>query len=78
MAARMAGFSINLAGPISDITYFRQHIAPLLDDEEVNYLGHLSHVQLKAVVGRLDAATPSCERRLRAKYMLLLAQSACR
>ncbi|MEM8808266.1 MAG: glycosyltransferase [Cyanobacteria bacterium P01_G01_bin.38] len=52
LAARKAGFSIRLAGPVSDTDYFSQKIVPLLQDEQVQYLGHLTHAQLEKVVGQ--------------------------
>lgn len=52
LAARTAGFTIDLAGPIIDIDYFREKVTPLLEDDNVRYLGHLTHAQLKQAVGR--------------------------
>ncbi len=40
-AARLAQLPLDLAGPISDVTYFEQRVRPLLD-ENVRYLGHLT------------------------------------
>ncbi|MGF1494951.1 MAG: glycosyltransferase [Microcoleaceae cyanobacterium] len=52
LAARLAGFTIKLAGPISDVDYFQEKVEPLLEDEQVQYLGHLSHQQLGTVIGQ--------------------------
>lgn len=46
-AALKAGYSIQLAGPISDKTYFEAHVLPLIDQKQVKYLGHLSHSEVK-------------------------------
>jgi glycosyltransferase involved in cell wall biosynthesis len=54
-AARRADLSLVLAGPISDIAYFRQSIAPALSDD-VRYAGHLNHDELACLVGNSGAA----------------------
>lgn len=41
-AALLAGYSINIAGPIVNQAYFEEHVLPLLNSENVYYLGHLS------------------------------------
>jgi glycosyltransferase involved in cell wall biosynthesis len=57
-AARRAGVRILLAGPIFDAGYFAEAIAPELDDE-VSYLGHLGHDELRAAIGRSAVAVVS-------------------
>jgi glycosyltransferase involved in cell wall biosynthesis len=61
-AARLAGLSIDLAGPVFDPAYFRREIAPRLGDG-VRHLGHLGQKELAAVVGRASVAivTPAWE-----------------
>lgn len=49
-AALAAGYSIRLAGPVSDRAYFAQHVQPLLAHKQVKYLGHLSHKEIKQVL----------------------------
>ncbi len=46
-AALKAGYSIQVAGPVSDRTYFEENILPLIDQQQVKYLGHLSHREIK-------------------------------
>lgn len=47
--ARLAGRGIRLAGPIADPEYFRDVLAPLLD-ENVTHVGHLRHPELGDLV----------------------------
>jgi glycosyltransferase involved in cell wall biosynthesis len=54
-AARLARLPLDIVGPKSDPTYFRDVIAPLLGDR-IFYRGHLEHQQLAALVGRASAA----------------------
>jgi glycosyltransferase involved in cell wall biosynthesis len=54
-AARRARRSLLLAGPISDAGYFRDDVAPLLDDR-VRYVGHLPQQELAVMVGGAAAA----------------------
>lgn len=54
-AARVAGRPLTLAGPISDIHYFDNAIAPQLDDR-TRYVGHLDQTALARLVGS-SAAT---------------------
>ncbi|MEO1635539.1 MAG: glycosyltransferase [Cyanobacteria bacterium J06631_9] len=49
-AALKAGFSIQIAGPISDLTYFKNNVKPLIDDRAVEYLGHLTQSSIKNVL----------------------------
>ena len=51
-AALLAGYSIQVAGPISDRTYFEKQVQPLLTHERVEYLGHLPHSEVKTVLAR--------------------------
>jgi glycosyltransferase involved in cell wall biosynthesis len=53
-AARRAGVPMQLAGPISDRSYFDSTIAPMLG-RGISYLGHLKHAALVDVVGRASA-----------------------
>jgi glycosyltransferase involved in cell wall biosynthesis len=54
-AARRAGRSLLLAGPLSDRSYFDAEVAPHLN-ERIRYLGHLPHTELAALVGCSAAA----------------------
>lgn len=54
-AARRAGMSLDIAGPVSDTAYFAQRIAPELD-ENVRYVGHLDQHALSRLVGTSAAA----------------------
>ena len=40
-AALLAGYSINIAGPIGNPAYFEEKVLPLVDNGRVFYLGHL-------------------------------------
>jgi glycosyltransferase involved in cell wall biosynthesis len=46
-AARLAGYTLEMAGPVSDRTYFEQFVEPLIDQQRVIYLGHLSQEQIR-------------------------------
>ena len=46
-AALLAGYSINIAGPIGNPDYFEEFVLPLIDNERVRYLGHLSQDAIK-------------------------------
>lgn len=61
-AARRAGRSLRLAGPISDVDWFGEVIAPELDGT-IEHVGHLSHTDLAALVRTSGAAlvTPRWE-----------------
>lgn len=50
-AARLAGFSLTLAGPVYDRAYFDEKIAPLLGPD-VTYAGHLTRSKLAGLIGR--------------------------
>ena len=50
-AAREAGYSLTLAGPVYDQAYFDEKIAPELDSQ-ITYAGHLRQEELAAVVGK--------------------------
>lgn len=54
-AARRAGRSLRLAGPVGDREYFETRVAPLLD-EDIRYVGHLDRRALAALVGSSAAA----------------------
>jgi glycosyltransferase involved in cell wall biosynthesis len=54
-AARKAGRSLRLAGPVGDRDYFERRLAPLLD-EDITYVGHLDRRALAALVGTSAAA----------------------
>ena len=51
-AALKAGYAIEIAGPISDQTYFTNRIEPLIDGHTVRYLGHLRHSRIKQALSR--------------------------
>lgn len=72
-AARRAGRTLRLAGPISDPLWFADVIAPELD-RDVEHVGHLSHVELAALVRTSAAAlvTPRWEE----PFGLVAAESA--
>ncbi len=75
-AALRAHRNLWLAGPISDAQYFREHISPQLDTEQVVYLGHLSQPELAAAVGAsaVTLVTPEWDE----PYGLVVAESlAC-
>lgn len=46
-AARLAGFTLSISGPVADPVYFAEQIAPHLDDD-IRYVGHLRHTELPA------------------------------
>ena len=54
-AARLAGMPLRVAGPLSDREYFAREIAPRLGPD-VQYVGHLAHNDLAALVGSSAAA----------------------
>ncbi|MFJ6694823.1 glycosyltransferase [Streptomyces sp. NPDC091272] len=54
-AARRAGRSLRLAGPVGDREYFETRLAPLLD-EDIRYVGHLDRSALATLVGTSAAA----------------------
>ena len=54
-AAQLAGCQLDIAGPISDRSYFDSQVAPSLNNG-VRYLGHLPHHQLIDVVGNAHAS----------------------
>jgi glycosyltransferase involved in cell wall biosynthesis len=57
-AARLAGLSIDLVGPIGDEVYFERHVRPLLG-LRTRYLGHLSQASVRRVVARARVAVVS-------------------
>ncbi|GAA1136214.1 glycosyltransferase involved in cell wall biosynthesis [Nesterenkonia lutea] len=59
-AARAAGRSITLAGPIMDRAYFDAQVAPRLGDDAV-YAGHLHHAELVELVGSAEVAVVSSQ-----------------
>ncbi|MGC5363080.1 glycosyltransferase family 4 protein [Streptomyces sp. DT24] len=74
-AARLAGVPLRLAGPVGDTEYFRERVAPLLDDT-ITYAGHLDHRGLVDFVGHAAAVlvTPCWDE----PYGLVVAESlAC-
>lgn len=46
-AARLAGWTLSISGPVADPVYFAEQIAPRLDDR-IRYVGHLRHTELPA------------------------------
>jgi len=74
-AARMAGYPLRIAGPISDPDYFAAEIAPRLGDDAV-HVGHLDHAELAALVGGASAFL--CTPRWEEPYGLVVAEAlAC-
>lgn len=74
-AARIAGFALHIAGPISDEAYFRAEVQPRLNSQTI-YLGHLTHRDLAKVIGgaRAFLCTPCWEE----PYGLVVAEAlAC-
>lgn len=51
IAARGAGYRLDLAGPVDDRSYYAQVVAPLLGEDAV-YRGHLSHRELLPLIQR--------------------------
>ena len=50
-AALLAGIPIKLAGPVSNRDYFANHVAPLLENEGVTYVGHKTQDELESLFG---------------------------
>ncbi len=73
-AALEAGLGIDLAGPVLDETYAREHLWPRLG-RQVRYLGHLRQSQLAEAVGRARVAvvTPQWDE----PYGLVAAEAMC-
>lgn len=73
-SARRAGWSLVLAGPISDPDYFAVQVAPHLGDD-IRYAGHLHQDQLARLVGESAAAlvTPMWDE----PYGLVVAEAMC-
>jgi glycosyltransferase involved in cell wall biosynthesis len=57
-AAKLAGRSLRIAGPISNLDYFHGVVEPLLDDR-VRYVGHLDQPALAALVAGAEVALVS-------------------
>lgn len=62
LVARMTGRRLRIAGPLSDVGYFTEELAPLLGDD-VSYVGHLRPRELVDLVGSSSAClvTPQWE-----------------
>lgn len=73
-AARRAGRTLTLAGPISDPHYYAEHIEPHLGPD-VRYAGHLVHRDLARLVGSAAVAlvTPVWDE----PYGLVVAEAMC-
>lgn len=73
-AARRAGLTLHLAGPISDPRYWEAEIAPRLG-QDVHYAGHLGHADLARLVGRsrVLVMTPQWEE----PFGLVAAEAMC-
>jgi glycosyltransferase involved in cell wall biosynthesis len=54
-AARRAGLSLDIAGPVFDDGYFQREIVPRLGDD-VRLVGHLTQAELRSVIGRARVA----------------------
>ena len=61
-AARLAGYPLRIAGPVSDQAYYETEIAPRLGSD-VTHVGHLDHAALADLVGGATAflCTPRWE-----------------
>lgn len=46
---------IVLAGPVSEETYFREYVKPLLEHNAVQYAGHLEQKELNKIMGKAEA-----------------------
>lgn len=74
-AARLAGYPLRIAGPVSDAAYYRDAIAPRLGGDVV-HVGHLAHHDLATLVGGAQAAL--CTPRWEEPYGLVVAEAlAC-
>ncbi|ATI80859.1 glycosyltransferase family 4 protein [Sphingobium yanoikuyae] len=74
-ASRLAGLPLKIAGPISNQDYFEKLIAPRLGGN-IEYVGHLSHIELSKLVGGAVAAL--CTPRWEEPYGLVVAEAlAC-
>ena len=58
-AALAAGYAIDLAGPVQDQRYVRDHVAPLVDGSRVRHVGHLTGADLVRLVGGAAVAVVS-------------------
>ncbi len=54
-AAMAAGTPIKLVGPVSNPDYFANYVAPLLDNKDVEYLGHKVQKELEPLFGNASA-----------------------
>lgn len=57
-AARIAGTGLRIAGPRPDAAFFRDEVEPRLGDG-IDYVGHLDHAELAALVGSARVAVVS-------------------
>ncbi len=74
-AARMAGYPLRIAGPVSDQFYYDTEIVPRLGDD-VTHLGHLDHAALADLVG--GASVFLCTPRWEEPFGLVVAEAlAC-
>jgi glycosyltransferase involved in cell wall biosynthesis len=73
-AARRAGRSLALVGPVSDPQYFDELVKPQLG-EDIRYAGHLHQTQLATMVGQASAVlvTPMWDE----PYGLVVAEAMC-
>jgi glycosyltransferase involved in cell wall biosynthesis len=73
-AARRAGCSLVLIGPVSDPQYFDEVVQPQLG-EDIRYVGHLHQTQLANMVGQASAVlvTPMWDE----PYGLVVAEAMC-
>ena len=51
-AALLAGYAINIAGPIGNPDYFEANVLPLIDNEKVFYLGHLDREAIQRALSQ--------------------------
>ena len=52
LAAIKAGYSISIAGPVGNESYFNQEVSPLFDGDRIRYLGHLSHKEIQQTLSK--------------------------
>ncbi|RMB76610.1 glycosyltransferase family 4 protein [Rhodococcus sp. SBT000017] len=57
-AAKEAGRSLRIAGPLSNLEYFHEFVEPMLD-ENIRYVGHLDQPALAALVAGAEVALVS-------------------
>lgn len=54
--AKELNMKLYLAGPISNESYYKQHVAQHIDGKQIIYKGHLEHKELNRLVGSCKAS----------------------